>query len=134
MDTDEQQTNRVAVRSWTTPPCHDDDPWGVTPEKIQSAVEGIVKIGNPRRVILFGSAAQGSVHQDSDADFLVIVGNQIQNARSESTRLRHAIRNIRMPIDIIVITEQRLEELGDVYGLVYREALERGIVVHDAIP
>ena len=61
-------------------------PWAVTPEKIAAAVKRIVEVGNPKKVILFGSAARGETHRDSDVDLLVVTGNEVSNPRQESVR------------------------------------------------
>jgi predicted nucleotidyltransferase len=107
-------------------------PWAVTPEKIQEAIRTIVSVGRPRRVILFGSAAQGQTTRHSDVDFLVITPHDVLSPRQESVRIRRALRSIVMPMDILVISEQRLRELGHQPGLIYREALRRGKVVYEA--
>ena len=106
--------------------------WAITPEKITEAVQRIVAFERPRRVILFGSAAQGNTNIHSDVDFLVVTSNEVDSPRKESVRIRRALRGLSMPMDILVISEDRLKELGDRPGLVYREALRGGKVVYDA--
>jgi uncharacterized protein len=107
-------------------------PWEITPEKVAAAVRRIVDIARPRKVILFGSAARGETKPDSDVDFLVVVGNEIESPRRESVRIRRALRGISMPMDILVVSEQRLQQLGNQPGLVYRAALREGHHVYDA--
>jgi len=107
-------------------------PWAVTPEKIAAAVKRIVEVGNPKKVILFGSAARGETHRDSDVDLLVVTGNEVSNPRQESVRLRSAVYGILMSYDIIVISESQLAELADVPGLIYREALREGKILYEA--
>ena len=106
--------------------------WAVTEEKIKEAVRKIVSVGEPRRVILFGSAARGQTDPNSDADFLVITSNELPSPRQESVRIRRALRGLSMPMDILVISEKRLKELADQPGLIYREALRHGKVVYEA--
>lgn len=107
-------------------------PWAVTPEKIERAVREIVNIGRPQRVILFGSAARGEAGLHSDADFLVVTSEDVPSPRRESVRIRRALRGLPMAMDILVISEKRLQELADQPGLIYREALRRGKVVYEA--
>ena len=106
--------------------------WMVTPEKINEAVKTLVREGKPRRVILFGSAATGKLHMNSDADFLVVTGADVPSPRKESVRLRRALRGLSMAMDILVVSEARLKSLADVPGLIYREALKTGRVVYEA--
>ena len=109
-----------------------DLPWAVTPEKIEEAVRKIVSVGHPRRVILFGSASSGRTNSNSDADFLVVTSEEIPSPRKESVRIRRALRGLFMPMDILVISEKRLQELTNQPGLIYREALRHGKVVYEA--
>ncbi len=107
-------------------------PWTITPEKIKEAVQKIVDFEQPKRVILFGSAARGTTHTDSDVDFLVVTRDEVESPRKESVRIRQALRGLSMPMDILVISENRLKELGDQPGLIYQEALQTGKVVYEA--
>ncbi len=106
--------------------------WVITPEKIRQAVQKIVDFEQPKKVILFGSAAQGTAHAHSDVDFLVVTRDEVESPRKESVRIRQALEDFLMPMDILVISEKRLKELGDEPGLVYREALRTGKVVYEA--
>lgn len=58
--------------------------------------------------------------------------DEIESPRKESVRIRQALDGVSMPMDILVISEKRLKELGGQPGLVYREALRNGKVVYDA--
>ncbi len=107
-------------------------PWAITPEKIKTAVQKIVGIEQPRKVILFGSAARGETGLNSDVDFLVVTRGEVDSPRRESVKIRHALRGLSMPMDILVISEKRLKELADRPGLVYREAVRYGKVLYEA--
>ena len=66
----------------------------------------------------------------SDVDLLVVTKEALDSQRTESVRLRRALRGISMPMDIVVISEQRLREVADHPGLIYREALRHGKVLY----
>jgi predicted nucleotidyltransferase len=106
--------------------------WQVTQEKVQAAIEKIVAISQPRKIILFGSYVHGNIHADSDLDVLVVTKQPVENPRKESIRIRRELRGIMMPMDILVISEDRLQELADVPGLIYREALRSGRVAYES--
>lgn len=106
--------------------------WEVTSEKVAAAVRRIVELSHPRKVILFGSYVRGGTDVNSDLDILVVTSDDITDARKESVRLRRALRGISMPMDILVIPEPKLAELADAPGLIYREALAHGKVVHES--
>lgn len=106
--------------------------WAVTPEKIQAVIQRIVGIEQPRKIILFGSAARGEANVNSDADFLIVTRDEVASPRRESVRIRRALCGFSMPMDILVISEKRLKELASQPGLIYREALRTGKVVYEA--
>ncbi len=106
--------------------------WTVTQEKVEAAIHRIVDIIHPRKLILFGSYVCGGQHQNSDLDILVITGDHIDNPRRESVRIRRALRDIGMSMDILVVPESRWDELKERPGLVYREVHRNGRVVYAA--
>ena len=106
-------------------------PWKVTPDKVRAVVEKIIEISAPRKLILFGSYVRGDVHRDSDLDVMVVTDDGIENTRKESIRIRRALKGLRVSMDILVVTESKLKELGDAPGLIYREAIRHGKVVYE---
>lgn len=103
--------------------------WAITQE-IDAALSRIVAVAKPRRVILFGSVVRGEAGVDSDLDVLVVTEGDVESPLRESARIRRELREISMPMDIIVISEARLKELSDRPGLIYREILRSGKVVY----
>ncbi len=93
-------------------------PWAITPEKVRDAVQRVISVARPRKVIVFGSAARGDTSVHSDLDILVVTKKEIDSPRRKSVRIRRALRGIVMPMDILVISEKRLEELADQPGLI----------------
>jgi len=107
-------------------------PWQVTSQKVQAVIKKIVTTIRPRKIILFGSYIQGNVGKHSDLDILIITRDDIISPRQESIRIRRALKEIFMPMDILVVTESKFEELKNMPGLVYREAVNTGEVVYDS--
>lgn len=54
------------------------------------------------------------------------------NVRKESARLRHALRGIRLCVDVLAVREGDFNRLKDRIGLIYREALRHGTGVYEA--
>ncbi len=106
--------------------------WKVTPEKVETAVRKIIEVAQPAKLIIFGSYVRNQTDINSDVDFLVITDKEIENTRKESVRIRRALRGIGMPMDILVIPEDKWVELKDEPGLIYREALKSGKVVYES--
>ncbi len=90
----------------------------------------ILTISQPERIILFGSYARGDYGPDSDLDLLVILA-KIDSTRAESNRLRRALRGLLAPIDILVATPEQIERHRQTIGLIYRPALEEGMVIYE---
>jgi predicted nucleotidyltransferase len=105
--------------------------WAVTNEKVEQVIRKIIEIGKPRKIILFGSFVKGTMTAHSDLDVLVVTGNDISNPRTESVRIRRALRDISMPMDILVVPEERWMQLKDQPGLIYRQAMREGRIVYD---
>ena len=104
----------------------------ITPEKVQNAIKRIVEVSRPRKLILFGSYVRGNMNLNSDLDILVVTGDDIENPRKESVRIRRALKGIVMSMDILIVPESKLEELTNVPGLIYREAMRDGEVVYES--
>lgn len=98
---------------------------------IKKAVDGILRVVRPEKVILFGSAATGSMTADSDLDLLVIEDG-FSNEREESLRLRSALRDFDVPIDIFAMTSERFEETKEVIGGLAYPANKYGKVIYEA--
>ncbi|MDI6783168.1 MAG: nucleotidyltransferase domain-containing protein [bacterium] len=101
-------------------------------QKVQFIIQKIVEVSQPRKLILFGSYVHGNMQDNSDLDVLVVTKEKIDNSRQESVRIRRALKGIRIPMDILVVSENELEKLADIPGLIYREAIRNGTVVYES--
>jgi predicted nucleotidyltransferase len=106
--------------------------WAITPEKVQTVIQKIIEVSQPRKLILFGSYVRGDTNLNSDLDILVVTGDKIESPRKESVRIRRALKGIVMSMDILVVPESKLEGLVSVPGLIYREAIKNGRVVYES--
>lgn len=103
----------------------------VAPEILDELVRRIVASVHPVRIILFGSAARGSMGPDSDLDVLVVMPDGIHR-RDTATVVYRSLRRFPYPKDIVVATVGDLVLYGDVIGLVYRQALKEGRELYHA--
>ncbi len=104
----------------------------ISQRTIQEAVERLRKAANPVRIILFGSYARGDMKETSDLDFLV-VEKEINARRIEAVRLRDVLSPLRIPVDVLVVSEKSFNEWKDVPGTVIYEAAIEGKVVYGAV-
>jgi predicted nucleotidyltransferase len=79
----------------------------VTTEKIIAAVEQIVRLADPLRVIAFGSRARGPHRRESDLDLAIIV-RQLEKKSSRYPVMRSDL-NVSMSVDILVVDQDRHE-------------------------
>lgn len=104
----------------------------VDEDVIQTAARRLIDVaGSPSRVILFGSHARGDAGANSDVDFLV-VERDVPDRFEETLRLRRALRSLRVPVDVIVVTEKHVEEWGEVRNTMLHAALNEGRVLGEA--
>lgn len=95
-------------------------------QTIQKAVDALLDAAPAgSEVILFGSYARGDRSRDSDLDFLVIEP-ELSNRRAESVRLRSALRPLRVPVDVLVVSRQAFDAWKDVPNNVIHEAAREG--------
>ena len=103
----------------------------ISTDAIAQAVRILVDAANPIKVILFGSYARGDARDDSDVDLLV-VERGLSNKRSEMVRLRNLVRPLRIPVDIIVVSEEEFRDWAHLTGTVLHWADTEGRVMHEA--
>ena len=85
----------------------------------------------PERIILFGSAATGTMTPGSDID-LLIVGPDARHGRAEYPRLRRALWDLDYPFDIAFISKDWYERSKSLAGGIAHSATDRGRVIYDA--
>lgn len=98
-----------------------------TQAALDRLVEGIVEAVHPLRIILFGSAARGDTGPDSDLDVLVVMPEGSPRLKTARRVYRNALA-VGAPFDVVVATPAMLEAHRTTPGLIFRTALEEGVV------
>ncbi len=96
---------------------------------LEDIVSRIVSAASPERVILFGSAARGTMNRNSDIDLLVIKSNVHRGKATEN--IYRKMKGAEYPVDVIVAHPEDLARFGDSPAMIYREALRNGRVIYD---
>ena len=104
---------------------------GINPQLVETIVQRILTVSRPQRIILFGSAAHGSMTANSDIDLLVLEPST-DNPRQESVRIAEALRGLKRPFDVLVMHIDRFEESKDVVGGIAYPAHKYGRVIYEA--
>jgi predicted nucleotidyltransferase len=107
--------------------------WRPTPEKVNLAVKTAIEIANPSRVFLFGSWARGQAGINSDLDLAVFMPDERKEEIGQlRVRLRRALSQIPMSIDLIVASEGYAAEfLGSINSVYYR-IFHEGVLAYDS--
>ena len=103
--------------------------WAPTPEKMQAAVERLVAVARPTKIILLGSQARGDADDRSDVDLLVIKPH-VTDRFEEMVRLHRSLRGLLLPVDLLVVSEQEFEDRVNQPGSVERAAGREGRVLY----
>jgi predicted nucleotidyltransferase len=98
-------------------------------ESLQKALDTIIRVANPDKVILFGSHARGEETPDSDYDFLVLKKG-IKRRRKLAQKLYRSFIGVGVPIDVIVNELQEYEDLKKESYMIYKTIDEEGIVLY----
>lgn len=101
------------------------------PAVLDEIVRRIVEIAAPEQIILFGSAARGTMGPHSDVDLLVVKAGEFRRADVDLS-IRRALRGVEEAFDIVVVTPEDIEHYRDAWMLVIYPALREGKVVYAA--
>ncbi len=98
-------------------------------------IRRIVALANPEKIVLFGSAARGTMGPNSDLDLLVVVKPGVHRRQLAQT-IYQAMIGVGISVDVVVATTEDIERYGQAIGLVLEPALREGQTVYerDAIP
>lgn len=101
----------------------------VDPVTLDKIVDRIVEAVNPEKIILFGSAARGTMGPHSDVDLLVVKSGQ--DALDAMTRIYRNLRSVGAAVDVIVVAPDDVERFRDSHPLVIKPALREGRIIYE---
>ncbi len=103
----------------------------VPTEILDELVRRLVAAVQPTRIILFGSAARGEMHADSDLDVLVVVKDGLPHTETWNKAYR-SLSRFGFPTDLVLVDESVLARYADAPELVYEQALKDGKELYHA--
>lgn len=105
----------------------------VTQKQIEKIVKRIASNHNPEKIILFGSYAYGVPTEDSDLDLLVVVENSEQPRYRRARGIRKHLWGIaEVPKDILVYTQEEIDEWKEVEEAFITSTIRRGRVLYES--
>ncbi len=103
----------------------------LTQPVLADIVRRVVEVAKPQRIVMFGSAARGSMQPDSDVDLLVVKSGRFHRGRLVDAIYRN-LRGVEAPVDVIVVTPAEVERYRDDPCLIISPALREGKLVYDS--
>jgi len=100
-------------------------------QTLQEAVERIVAVARPSRVILFGSYGRGDADAGSDLD-LMVIKPEVSDKYTEIIRLHEAVGSIGLGVDVLVYSEAEYQRRSQVPGTVLYWARKEGRALYEA--
>lgn len=85
----------------------------------------------PRRIIIFGSRAGNTAKPDTDYDLLVVAETDLP-LEDRVYQARRAVRDVRAPKDIGVLTPAEFRRYATWISGVVRDAIEHGQTLYEA--
>jgi len=99
-------------------------------DPLDKAIEIIIRSVDPDKIILFGSRARGDHKKESDYDICVIKKG-VSHRRKVAQQIYRFLYGIGVPVDIIVETPEKFEELKDNPFMIYKEISKSGKLVYE---
>jgi predicted nucleotidyltransferase len=99
-------------------------------DPLEKAIEIIIRSVDPEKIILFGSRARGDHKKESDYDICVIKKG-VFHRRKVAQQIYRFLYGMGAPVDIIVETPEKFEELKDNPFMIYKEISKSGKVVYE---
>ena len=96
---------------------------------IKKLVKRIVESVQPEKIVLFGSASQGTSNLDSDIDVLVIKSGNIHR-RLLARKIYRDLFGLGKPVDIIVATPEDIKRSEASTAFFLDEAYKNGKVIY----
>jgi predicted nucleotidyltransferase len=97
---------------------------------LEKAIGTIVRAVEPEKIILFGPRATADSHSQSDYDICVI-NKGIKHRRKVAQQIYRQLDGAGVPVDIILETPERFDELKNNPLRIYREIAQRGRVLYE---
>ena len=104
----------------------------VTDELLAEVVRRIRAVGNPLKVVLFGSCARGDRHRYSDLDLLIVEESNLPR-HQRSPKYYSALVGVYPEKDVVVWTPAEIQEWAKVPNHFVTVALREGRLLYERV-
>ncbi|MBU0651045.1 nucleotidyltransferase domain-containing protein [bacterium] len=101
----------------------------VNKKQIDNIVKIVVDKYNPDKVVLFGSYAKGNPSENSDLD-LIIIKDSSEPRYKRANVIRKELRGMKIPIDLLVYTNDEIYKWKDNKSAFVTKALKSGKILY----
>jgi predicted nucleotidyltransferase len=99
-------------------------------ELLEDIVRRLVEDLHPERIILFGSHAYGEPDEMSDIDLLIVVSESDEPRHHRARKAYGCLRGLTAPTELIVLTQQEIEQATRVPTSLVNRAVHQGRVLY----
>ena len=104
----------------------------VTDELLRIVVARIIAVGQPLKIILFGSHARGDAQPDSDLDILIVEATDLPRPK-RGRAYRRSLVDVHPSKDIVVWTPDEIATWANVPNAFITTALAEGQVLYERL-
>ena len=97
---------------------------------LRQIVQQLLRAGHPQKIILFGSQARGQASSESDYDLLVVENSSVPRHR-RAAPYRRVLKDLGHPKDILVWTQNEIDDWKNVPNAFITTALREGQVLYE---
>jgi hypothetical protein len=97
----------------------------------EDLLRSVVAYFNPRKVILFGSAARGEAGPDSDLDLLIVLDDEVPPDHLSWRASYAARRDYHRAAEIVPCRASEFQRRAQIIGSLAHTAASEGVVVYE---
>ena len=99
--------------------------------EIETTIDVIKRFPEIEKIILFGSLATETGHNDSDIDLLLVRNNNWQSKRALLKKIRNILPSQTFPLDLVLMNDDEVSELLASPNSVVSEAINHGKILYE---
>lgn len=101
---------------------------------VRDVVDRLVRFFQPERVYLFGSAARGDAHEQSDYDFMVVLPDDGRERLALAKEVHEILRGVHGAVDVLVWPREEFDKRMHLRASFPSTVVREGILVYGQGP